>query len=306
MSEDQDARRRLFGLPGFTPELARAARLTPLAGLTNRVFLVELADRSFCLRIPAPGTEAIIDRRAEETNARLAAAAGVAPEVVYFGEDGAMLTAFVPGEALTPVRLRQTPGALKRAAVAMRTLHERAADFAGVYRVFDTMQSYMALLDERGAALPASNRRLLSEATALRDALAAHPVRLRPCHCDPTGRNLIDTGERVWLIDWEYAAMNDPMWDLAYFSVESDLEAPADLDLLTAYLGRPPSEAENARLTVIKAVCDLLSALWALVQEAEGNRVTDFPAYARRTFRRAAARMAEPGFARQLDALRRG
>jgi thiamine kinase-like enzyme len=306
VNEDQDARRRLCRLPGFTPELARAARLTPLAGLTNRVFLVELSGRSFCLRIPAPGTEAIIDRRAEETNARLAAAAGVAPEVIHFGEDGVMLTAFVPGIALTPVRLRQSPGALQRAAVAMRTLHESAADFAGIYRVFDTMQSYIALLDARGAALPASNRRLLAEATALRDALAAHPVRLRPCHCDPTGRNLIDTGERVWLIDWEYAAMNDPMWDLAYFSVESDLEGPADVDLLTAYLGRPPSETESARLSVTKAVCELLSALWALVQEAEGNRVAGFPAYARRTFQRAAARMAELDFAERLETLRRG
>jgi thiamine kinase-like enzyme len=306
VSEDNDARRRLFRLPGFTPETARAARLTPLAGLTNRVFLVETGDRSFCLRIPAPGTEAIIDRRAEQVNARLAAAAGVAPEVVYFGEDGVMLTGFVPGDVLTPVRLRRSPGALQRAAAALRALHERTADFAGTYRVFDTMQSYLALLDERGAELSAGDRRLLAEATALRDALAAHPVRLRPCHCDPTGRNLIDTGERVWLIDWEYAAMNDPMWDLAYFSVESDLEEAADRDLLTAYLQRPPSVVEIARLEAVKAVCDLLAGLWALVQQAQGNRVADSTAYAKRLFQRAAARMAEPDFAGKLETLSRG
>jgi thiamine kinase-like enzyme len=303
VSEEHDARRRLAALPGFDAKTAAAARLTRLAGLTNRVFKVETATESFCLRIPGVGTDSIIDRRVEERNARAAAAAGITPEVLHFAEDGTMLTRFVHGALVTPEHLRDSPEALQRVAMALRSLHCRAPDFAGVFHVFEIMQSYAALLESRGAAMPEGAHAVLGEADAVRGALAARPAPLRPCHCDPTGRNLIDTGERVWLVDWEYAAMNDPMWDLAYFSVESELDDKADAILLTAYLAREPDKAESARMAVTKAVCELLAALWALVQQAEGNRTTDFAIYAGASFARAARRMAAPEFAKDLATL---
>ena len=90
-------------------EAARAARIERLPGLTNRVYRVELAGERFALRVPGEGTAAIIDRRVEEANARAAARAGVAPEVIHFGSDGVMLTRFVEGEPLTPESLKKTP-----------------------------------------------------------------------------------------------------------------------------------------------------------------------------------------------------
>ncbi|MGH6925467.1 MAG: phosphotransferase [Propylenella sp.] len=304
MNGEKTARRRLAALPGFTASGAEQARLTRLEGLTNSVFKVETDGEALCLRIPGHGTEAIVDRRREEVNARAAAAIGVTPEIVHFGEDGVMLTRFVAGAPLTPERLSENPGALERAATALRTLHQSAASFAGVFKAFETIDAYVALLGERGAALPARHRKALAFAGPARSALGTHPAKLRPCHCDPTGRNLIDTGERVWLVDWEYAAMNDPAWDLAYFSLLSGLDETADGALLTAYFGRRPRAAERARVAVTKAACELLAATWALVQEAQGNRVADFRGYAERVFAQAAERMAAPAFAKNLQALR--
>jgi thiamine kinase-like enzyme len=257
------------------------------------------------LRIPGSGTERIVDRRREEVNARAAAAIGATPEIVHFGEDGVMLTRFVAGAPLTPEHLQKSPGALGRAAAALRTLHQSCAYFAGVFKAFETIDAYFALLGERRTALPARHREVLAMAGPARAALAARPAELRPCHCDPTGRNLIDTGERVWLVDWEYAAMNDPAWDLAYFSLLSGLDETADGALLAVYSGRPPREAEAARVAVTKAACELLAATWALVQEAQGNRAADFRGYAEQTFDRAAERIASAGFARQIETLRR-
>ncbi len=84
---------------------------------------------ALCLRIPGDGSAAFVDRRAEEINARAAAAAGVAPEVIYFGADGTMLTRFVEGAPLTPEHLKASPGALQRTAAALRTLHESGGGF---------------------------------------------------------------------------------------------------------------------------------------------------------------------------------
>ena len=304
--QEQEARRRLAALPGFTAERAASAALTPLPGLTNRVYKVTSGDERLCLRIPGKGTEAIIDRRAEAANARAAVAAGVAPEIVHFADDGTMLTRFVEGALVTPQHLGEQEGALARTAEALRNLHQSAAPFAGRFRSFETIKAYVALLEAKGAPLSDDRRAVLQEAEAVRDALSAQPAALRPCHCDPTGGNLIDTGERVWLIDWEYAAMNDPMWDLAYFSIESRHDADAESALLAAYLGRPPHEAEAARLIVTKAACDLLGATWALVQQAQGNRADDLAAYVVRGFGRAAALMSAANFERLLALVRRG
>lgn len=306
MDIEQIARDRLAELPGVDPKRAKRARLTRLSGLTNLVFKVEMGDAPLCLRIPGSGAETIVDRRVEAVNARAAAEAGVAPDILHFGTDGTMLTRFIDGAPLTPERLRESPGALLRAAAALRMLHDAAADFAGVFDAFRTMQDYAALLDEGDAPLPARHREILAEAEPARTALAALAPTLRPCHCDLTGGNLIDDGERVWLIDWEYSAMNDPAWDLAYFSIELGLDETADHAFLAAYLGRPPSETETARVAVTKTACELLAGFWALVQEREGNRATDFSAYAERAFGSAAGRMESPAFAAQLETLRQG
>ena len=306
VSAEKDARRRLAALPGFDAERAESAKLQRLPGLTNRVYQVTSGDERLCLRIPGKGTEALIDRRAEAANARAAAAAGVAPEIVHFADDGTMLTRFVSGALVTPQHLAEHEGALDRAAEALLTLHQSAAPFAGTFRTFETIDAYVAWLEAEGAPLRDDQRALLKDAEAVRDALAARPQALRPCHCDPTGRNLIDTGRRVWLIDWEYAAMNDPMWDLAYLSVESRLDLDSDHALLKTYLGRLPREAEAARLAVTKVACDLLGVTWALVQEAQGNSADDFAAYAVRGFGRAATLMGAADFGRLLALVRSG
>ena len=240
--------------------------------MTNRVYRVDLDGRSVCLRIPGSGAAAAVDRRAEEVNARLAAKAGVAPEVLYFGDDGVMLTRFIEDAVpLRPERIRASEGALERGAIALRRLHEADIAFASTFRAFETIDAYAAALQRLGMPPSEPSRAAIRRMQAIGSALAAHPVAPRPCHCDPTGRNLLDTGEKVWLVDWEYSGMNDPMWDLAYFSIESLLDEAGDRALLTAYFGHAPEEEEAARMAVLKPVCEVQAALWALIQVAEGK-----------------------------------
>jgi thiamine kinase-like enzyme len=100
--------------------------------------------------------------------------------------------------------------------------------------------------------------------------------------------------------------MNDPMWDLAYLAIEADFDADQDQALLAAYFGRPALATEAARMAIFKGLCQVLSALWALVQHSGGNRVADFRGYAETTFAQAAARMRDEKFARHLSTLAGG
>jgi thiamine kinase-like enzyme len=304
MNADEDrARRCLASLSLFPAEDVRAASITRLFGLTNEVFRVEIAGGSLCLRIPGAGTAALIDRRREEANARAAARAGVAPEVLHFSADGVMLTRFIEGAPLSPQRFRDYPAAISRAARALADLHHKVEGFAGVFDVFERIGFYRDLLDRQGFWLTPERRLLIDQAEAIRLALASQSARSVPCHCDPTGRNLLDSGDRIWLIDYEYSGMNDPAWDLAYLAIEGDFNDGQDQTLLSEYFGRPPMAVEAARMAVFKALCQLLSALWALVQHTGGNIVADFRSYADTTFAQATERMRSDDFARNLSAL---
>ena len=301
------ARQALTRLPIYTTAQVRDARMARLPGLTNKIFRVAIGEERVCLRIPGAGTAAIIDRRAEETNTRAAAKAGVAPELLYFGADGVMVTRFVDDALpLSAARFRAVPGAVDRAARALRSLHDNASPFAAAFDAFASAANYIALLRRRGADLPPGREAILREADAVQRALDARPRPLRPCHCDPTGANLLDTGERVWIVDWEYSGMNDPTWDLAYLSLQADFEPAQDRRLLHAYFDRTALAAEAACVAVQKAPCELLSALWALVQHSAGNDAADFLGYADRAFRDCGDRMRAPEFAENLELVRRG
>lgn len=278
--------------------------LERMGGLTNTVFRAG----SVVLRLPGAGTEAYIDRANEAVAARLAAEAGVAPEVLHVDPaSGIMATRYVEGAVtMAPEVFRQRPGAAARAGTAFRQLHDSGAIFPFRFELFAMIDDYLALLATRDVALPAGYHDVVAEAEAIREALAAHPLPLAPCHCDPLCENFLDTGTRMWIVDWEYSGMNDPMWDLGDLSVEAEFDAAQEAALLTAYFGAEPTPHDLGRMVIYKAMCDLLWTLWGLIQLADGNPAEDFRAYADNRFARCKALMSQPAFARHLAAIRRG
>ncbi|MCR8726171.1 choline/ethanolamine kinase family protein [Frigidibacter sp. ROC022] len=301
MSEVETARaamKQIEALSGYDGPLER------MGGLTNLVYRAG----DVVLRLPGAGTETYIDRANEAVAARLAALAGVSPEVLHADPaTGLMATRFVDGAVtMTPEGFRQRPGAAARAGEAFRQLHRSGASFAFRFELFAMIDDYLSLLATKDVALPEGYHDVVAEASAIREALAAHPLPLAPCHCDPLCENFLDTGERMWIVDWEYSGMNDPMWDLGDLSVEAEFDAALEAEMLTAYFGGEPTPHDLGRMVIYKAMCDLLWTLWGLIQLADGNPAEDFRAYADNRFARCKALMGQPDFARHLAAIRRG
>ena len=283
-------------------DLAGARRL---AGLTNVNHLVVTPDGPVVVRLPGTGTSEYIDRVAEGAAARVAADAGVNAELLFFDDtDGLMVTRFVEG-AVTMDAARFTDlASVSRAAVAFRTLHECGGRFATDFVLFPMIDEYKGLLASKGATLPDGYDDVQAEAEAARGALQAHPVLLVPCHCDPLCENFLDTGERMYLIDYEYAGNNDPMWDLGDLSVEGGFGPEQDDALLRAYFDGDPPADQVGRMVVYKAMCDLLWTLWGVIQHVNDNPADDFWAYATGRFERCRALMASPEFATAIEAVR--
>jgi thiamine kinase-like enzyme len=275
-----------------------------LGGLTNLVFKVD----EFCLRIPGKGTEEYISRANEEQAAREAAKAGVSPEVLHFdAANGVMVTRFIEGaETMSPEKFRSRAGSPARAGEAFRMLHSSGAKFNFRFELFSMIDDYLKILATKEVELPAGYHDVVGEAGKVRAALEAHPLPLVACHCDPLCENFLDTGGRMWIVDWEYSGMNDPMWDLGDLSVEAGFDASQENEMIRAYFGGEPSPAERGRIVIYKAMCDLLWTLWGLIQLASDNPADDFRAYADGRFARCKALMETEDFGRHVAAVARG
>lgn len=309
-NEDDIARARaaLRGIDMFQGDNVDMFLIKRLGGLTNLVYRVASGASVYCLRIAGEGTEEYIDRSVEAHNAAAAAAAGVSPEVLYVdAASGLMVSRFLDGtRTMTPDLFQSTPGAPARAAEAFHKLHTSGETFEFRFELFSMIDEYLKVLATKQTDLPEGYHDVLGEAGKVRAALDAHPAKLAPCHCDPLSENFLDTGAKMWIVDWEYSGMNDPLWDLGDLSVEAGFSPAHDEEMMAAYFPTGASEAEWGRMIIYKAMCDLLWTLWGLIQHANNNPVEDFWAYSTGRFDRCKALMASSAFAGHVAAVAMG
>ena len=295
----------LTSIPGFEGIEAGAYSVERLGGLTNLVYRVDTGTDHYALRIPGKGTEEYIDRVVEIHNARVAAAAGVSADVVFADTaSGVMLCRYIDDSVtMTADEFSRRTGSAARAGRALRQMHDWPEPFEFRFELFAMIDDYLSILDQRKAELPRGYAEVVDSAQPVRAALARNPVKLSPCHCDPLCENFLDTGERMWIVDWEYSGMNDPLWDLGDLSVEAGFSAEQDRELMWAYYDGDPGQAAIGRMVVYKALCDLLWTLWGLIQHSDGNPAEDFWAYSTGRFERCKALMSTPDFSSQVAAI---
>jgi len=296
----------LKSAPGFEAVTAEECSVTRLGGLTNLVHLVDTGADRVIVRIPGDGTEEYIDRKVELTNAVAAWKADVSAEVVW-GDPatGVMITRAIDDiETMTPALFSERAGSPGRAGKALAKLHTSGEEFDFRFELFSMIEEYLKVLSTKDVTLPDGYHDIVKAADPVKAALQANPAPLAPCHCDPLCENFLDDGTVMWIVDWEYSGMNDPLWDLGDLSVEAGMTEAEEAELLRGYFGREPTPEEKGRVVIYKAMCDLLWTLWGLIQFADGNPVEDFWAYATERFERCKSLMQSPSFPDHVAAVR--
>lgn len=288
----------LRNAPGFEAVKAEDCSVTRLGGLTNLVHLVDTGTDKIIVRIPGEGTEEYIDRKVELTNAIAAHKAGVSAEVLWADPaTGVMISRAIDGiTTMTPALFSERKGSPERAGKALAKLHRSGETFDFRFELFSMIEDYLKILSTKDVTLPDGYHDIVRAADPVKAALQANPAPLAPCHCDPLCENFLDDGAVMWIVDWEYSGMNDPLWDLGDLSVEAGMTDAEEAELLHGYFGREPTLEEKGRVVIYKAMCDLLWTLWGLIQFADGNPAEDFWAYATERFERCKALMQDPAF----------
>ena len=271
-----DAKRFAAGLSIWTG----AVDPQPLGGgITNVNFVVEDGGESFVVRV---GNDILVHqvlRFNELAASRAAFAAGVSPEVVH-AEPGALVLRFVEGRTLAAEDVRE-PATLERILPLVRSCHREIPKHlrgpALIFWVFHVLRDYAATLKEGGSAhldkLPA----LLAAAEELEAAVG--PIDLVYGHNDLLAANFIDDGTRVWLIDWDYAGFNSPLFDLGGLASNNGL-SPAQEDwLLETYFEAPVTDELRRRYTAMKCASLLREAMWSMVSEIHSELDFDYAGY---------------------------
>ena len=281
------------------PELAgRELTLTALSGgITNRNFRVDASGTTdrWVIRLAGNDTHLLgISREVEHAATVAAAGVGVGPEVTAFiRPEGYLVTRFIVGSPVSDEAVRQ-PETLRRVADSLRRIHDGPA-IPGLFVPLRICEAYRALAIARGVPIPPAYEAAARIGRAIERAFLDDPLELRPCHNDLLNANFIEDGSRIRIIDWEYAGMGDPFFDLGNFSINHELTEEQDRMFLAAYDGevRP---ARLARLTLMRIVSDFREAMWGVLQQGVSSLDVDFVGYASSRFERLMANAAEPRF----------
>jgi thiamine kinase-like enzyme len=273
---------------------ARGARFEVLGGgITNHNLKVEVDGERYVLRVAGKGTNLLgIDRVVEVAATEAAAALGIGPEVVEFVEpEGWLVTRFIEGGIPSVERMRQ-PDMLARVAAALRAYHD-GPEIPGTFDSFRVVEVYRRTALDRGGAVPETYEWAHEIAGRIEAKRSAEtPV---PCHNDLLNANFLDDGERLRIVDWEYAGMGDRFFDLANFSINHELDAAQSETLLAAYFGAARSE-DVAALELMRFMSDFREAMWGVVQTAVSELDFDFGGYAAEHFDRLRRTAASPAF----------
>jgi thiamine kinase-like enzyme len=266
-------------------------------GITNQNLKVGVGGESFVLRVAGKNTDLLgIDREAELAATEAAAAAGIGPEVVaYVLPEGWLVTRFVEGDTPPMARMRE-PVMLRRVADALYAFHAGPA-VPAAFDSFRVVETYRQTTLERGGAVPDAYdwaHGIADRVEALRSA-DAHV----PCHNDLLNANFLDDGERLCIVDWEYAGMGDRFFDLANFSINHELDEAASATLLETYFGSVRHEDARA-LTLMRFMSDFREAMWGVLQSAISELDVDFDAYAAEHFERLERTAQSPDFQKAL------
>jgi len=268
----------------------------PLAGgRTNRNYRVRLGGRDCVVRLPGKDTDLLgIDREAERAATAAAAGLGIGPDLIAFEpERECLVTGFIEARPVSTDELRDR---VPEVAAALRAIHG-GPPLPATFSPFERTARYERTARERGGTIPAAYAEVRAAADAIAAVLQGEPV---PCHNDLLTANFLDDGERLRILDWEYAGMGNRFFDLANFASHHDLGPDEEAALLAAYFGEStPGRLASVRLMRLMAA--FWEGMWGVVQATCSELEIDYMAYADEHLAKVRVSLADPSFESWLE-----
>lgn len=270
----------------FARQDVRSADFVRIGGMSNKNYKVTFEGKKYVLRIPGNGSEGMVERKNEEVNSLKACNIGITPPIRYFNPDnGVKLTDYIENaETLTASSIQTKSNMLKIAEIYKR-LHNSGLKLNNEFNIFHEIRKYDKLLDKADAVMYDGWENVRPRVMALESHLNSLGTSLTACHNDGLYENFIKSEDgTIFLIDWEYSGMNDPMADFAALFLEAEFEKGNENYILEKYFDGPIPPNTREKILCYQVLWDYLWAQWTLIKEAKGD---DFGTYGHDRYNRA-------------------
>ena len=259
-------------------DMKQIKQIAAIGGMTNKNYKVMIDDQNYVLRVPGNGTEKMISRVDEIKNAAFAHEIGVDADLIYFNEQtGIKISKFIEdAQTLSPEGAKK-PYVMKKICQLLNQLHQCGREMENEFNVYEKIESYEQLLNELKGEYYEDYQLIKQQVLQLKELMDDLEIKLVPCHNDTLAENFIkDKHDQYYLIDWEYAGMNDPMWDVAAHCLENGFNSDEEELFLKTYFKQEPKRSYKTRVLVNKIYQDFLWSLWTKVKEASGDDFGDY------------------------------
>ena len=265
---------------------AQVTKICPAGGMTNLNYIVTIDSEQYVVRIAGKGTEALINREEEKKSLQHASKLGINPELRYFNEKtGLKITREIMCSETMTAEIAKQEETMGKVATIFGTLHFSNEQMENRFKLFELIIRYERLALEAHAIFYEGFKEVKKSVQSLKRRYEQLNPKEVHCHIDPTYSNFIfsEVG-KLYLIDWEYSGVFDPIWDIAAYSLEAGLSNMEEAYFLKVYFQREISKLEQERILLHKIFQDFLWSLWTLFKEERGD---DFGAYGKNRFERA-------------------
>lgn len=244
-----------------------------LGGMTNQNYLAKTTNKQYIVKFFGKGTEKLINRQDEKYNLELLKDLDLDVKNYLFDiEAGIKVNEYI--ESAITLDATSIKTKFDKIAPILQTIHASGKELRGEFAPFEEIKKYESLIEEK---IPYANYEAVREEVfSLEKRLADLGVDRKSCHIDLVPENFIESPQgRLYLIDWEYSSMNDPMWDLAALFLESEFTRQEEEDFLSHYESEQ-TPVSREKIAIYKILQDIIWSLWTVYKEEQGADFGDY------------------------------
>ncbi|WP_415747313.1 choline kinase LicA [Streptococcus mitis] len=244
-----------------------------LGGMTNQNYLAKTTNKQYIVKFFGKGTEKLINRQDEKYNLELLKDLDLDVKNYLFDiEAGIKVNEYI--ESAITLDSTSIKTKFDKIAPILQTIHASDKELRGEFAPFEEIKKYESLIEEK---IPYANYEAVrKEVFSLEKRLADLGVDRKSCHIDLVPENFIESPQgRLYLIDWEYSSMNDPMWDLAALFLESEF-TPQEEEAFLSYYESDKTPVSREKIAIYKILQDTIWSLWTVYKEEQGADFGDY------------------------------
>ena len=241
--------------------------------MTNQNYLVKTTSNQYIVKFFGKGTDKLINRQNEKFNLDLLKDLKLDVENYLFDiEAGIKVNQYI--KSANTLNSTTIKTKFEKIAPILQTVHASGKELKGEFAPFEEIKKYETLI--QGEISYPNYETVRKLVFSLKDQLEEIGIDKKSCHIDLVPENFIEGPDgHLYLIDWEYSSMNDPMWDLAALFLESESTSDEEENFLSHYKSdKTPVSREKIR--IYKILQDIIWSLWTIYKEENGADFGDY------------------------------